>query len=88
MRKREEMNGAWLILDNARIHKTRELQEIMADSPYELKFLSPYSYMSNPTENVFSKVKASVKRILSDLAAEQTLSTVIPESVGTVSQQC
>ena len=59
----------------------------MAGSPYELKFLSPYSYMLNPTENVFSKVKASAKRILSDPAAEQTFSEVIQESVSTVSQQ-
>ena len=55
LRERDEMNGAWLILDNAHIHKTRELKEIMASSSYELKFLSPYSYMLNPIENVFSQ---------------------------------
>ena len=59
----------------------------MAGSLYELKFLSPYSYMLNPAENVFSKVKALAKRILSGLMGEQTLSGVIQESVGTVSQQ-
>jgi transposase len=87
LRERDEMNGAWLILDNACIHKTRELQEIMASSSYELKFLSPYSYMLNPIENVFSKVKASAKRILSNTVGEQTLTAVIQESVGTVTQQ-
>jgi len=87
LRERDEMNGAWLILDNAHIHKTRELQEIMASLSYELKFLSPYSYMLNPIENVFSKVKASAKRILSNTVVEQTLTAVIQESVGTVTQQ-
>uniref|UniRef100_A0A914X175 Tc1-like transposase DDE domain-containing protein n=1 Tax=Plectus sambesii TaxID=2011161 RepID=A0A914X175_9BILA len=87
LREREEMNGAWLILDNAHIHKTCKLQEILAGSPYEIKFLLPHSYILNLAENVFSKVKASAKRILSGLVGEQTLSGVTQESVGTVSQQ-
>uniref|UniRef100_A0A914XMG5 Tc1-like transposase DDE domain-containing protein n=1 Tax=Plectus sambesii TaxID=2011161 RepID=A0A914XMG5_9BILA len=73
LREREEMNGAWLIWDNAYIHKTRKLQENMAGSSYELKFLSLHSYMLNPAENVFLKVKASAKRVLSDPVAQQTL---------------
>ncbi|KAK6011386.1 hypothetical protein OSTOST_23534 [Ostertagia ostertagi] len=53
---REEMNGAWLIMDNAKIHKTEEVRRLLDDTPYQLKFLSPYSYMLNPAENVFSKM--------------------------------
>ncbi|KAK6032606.1 hypothetical protein OSTOST_01210, partial [Ostertagia ostertagi] len=52
---REEMNGAWLILDKAKIHKTEEVLRLLDDTPYQLKFFSPYSYMLSPAENVFSK---------------------------------
>ncbi|KAK6029774.1 hypothetical protein OSTOST_04110 [Ostertagia ostertagi] len=51
------MNGAWLIMDNAKIHKTEEVRRLLDDTPYQLKFLSPYSYMLNPAENVFSKIQ-------------------------------
>ncbi|VDP58540.1 unnamed protein product [Heligmosomoides polygyrus] len=58
MRGMDGMDGVWLIMDNARIHQTSERWRILEKTSYELKFLSPYSYMLNPAENVFSKVKA------------------------------
>ncbi|VDP30794.1 unnamed protein product [Heligmosomoides polygyrus] len=42
------MDGAWLIMSNARIRKISELRRILEETSYELKFLSPYSYMLNP----------------------------------------
>uniref|UniRef100_A0A914WYD1 Uncharacterized protein n=1 Tax=Plectus sambesii TaxID=2011161 RepID=A0A914WYD1_9BILA len=59
----------------------------MTGSPYELKFLSPYSYMLNPAGSVYSKVKASAKRILSGRVVELTLSGVIQDSAGMIPQQ-
>ena len=58
--------NAWLILDNAQIHKTLAIRNMFADTPYTLKFLSPYSYMLNPIENAFSKIKATAKSLLAN----------------------
>ena len=85
--QKEHLNDSWLIMDNARIHKTEELREIISNSYYELKFLSPYSYMLNPIENVFSKVKLSVRGVLGQRVSGQTLSSMIEEGVRTVTQE-
>ena len=74
-------------MDNARIHKTEELREIFSNSPYELKFLSPYSYILNQIENVFSKVKLSVRSLLGQRVSGQTLSSMIEEGVRTATQE-
>ncbi|KAF7684893.1 hypothetical protein CDIK_4358, partial [Cucumispora dikerogammari] len=55
------MENACLILDNARIHKREHIQRIVSQYNYTFKFLSPYSYMLNPIENVFSKIKNGVR---------------------------
>ena len=85
--QKEHLNCSWLIIDNARIHKTEELREIFSNSPYELKFLSPYYYMLNPIENVFSKVKLSVRSVLGQRVSGQTLSFMIEKGVRTVTQE-
>lgn len=55
---------ACIILDNARIHRKQDLQEITNEFGYEYHFLSPYSYMLNPIEFAFSKIKSSVRGLL------------------------
>ncbi|KAF7670510.1 hypothetical protein TCON_2842, partial [Astathelohania contejeani] len=50
-----------IILDNARIHKEEHIARITLSYGYYYKFLSPYSYMLNPIENAFSKIKNSVR---------------------------
>ena len=76
--------GSWLILDNAQIHKSKELRDLILNTSYILKFLAPYSYMLNPIENAFSKVKATVKRILSSTSNDKTLREVIIEGVKSI----
>jgi len=85
--QKENLIGSWLIMDNARIHKTEELRDITSNSPYQLKFLSPYSYMLNPIENVFSKIKASVRSLLRQRVSQQTLTSMIEEGVRTITQE-
>ena len=46
-----------LILDNAKIHKTPEVQKILKDSGLKVLFLPPYSPKLNPIEWVFSQIK-------------------------------
>ncbi len=53
--------GSWLIMINAQIHKVRSARDFIGNSGYHLAFLSPYSYMLNPVENIFSKIKSLVR---------------------------
>ena len=86
IKRNKGLDGAWLIMDNARIHKTQELKEIIQDSLYQLEFLSPYSYMLNPIENLFSKVKAEVRNMFSESEGKYSLKDLIETGVGTVTQ--
>ncbi|VDP30196.1 unnamed protein product [Heligmosomoides polygyrus] len=43
--------------------------------------------MLNPAENVFSKVKACVKRLLNNSTADRMLSSLIQEGIATVTQE-
>lgn len=47
-----------LIMDNARIHKTAEVERILHSNGIAFKFLTPYSPELNPIEEFFSMIKA------------------------------
>jgi transposase len=55
--------NAVIIMDNARIHNP-ELVKDKCGNICEHKFLSPYSPMFNPIENVFGTIKMHVRRLL------------------------
>ncbi|VDP50249.1 unnamed protein product [Heligmosomoides polygyrus] len=69
------------------VSKMRELRRILEETSYDLKFLSLYSCMLSPAENVFSKVKACVKRLLNNPTADRMLSSLIQEGIATVTQE-
>jgi hypothetical protein len=50
----------WLVLDNASIHHTLAIAELVAAHGHTLKFLPPYSLMLNPIESLFSKWKSLI----------------------------
>lgn len=53
------------IMDNCKIHKSEEsIKEQCIENDIELKFLPPYSPELNPIENVFSILKAKIKKLL------------------------
>lgn len=79
-----DMQQSWLILDNASIHKTAMVRSIMARTPYKLQYLSPYSPMLNPIEQVFSKVKNTVRGILANKNFSGTLTNAIMQGVESV----
>ena len=72
-----------LIMDNAKIHKAREVNVFMDSSPMIIKFLPPYSPMLNPAEHAFSQIKNAARRIMS-VRGEHNLVEVIARSVGEV----
>jgi transposase len=57
--------GQVLVLDNARIHKKRELELrlLLARKGCRLVFLPPYSPEWNPIENAWSKMKAIIRKL-------------------------
>lgn len=87
---RGDMSNAMILMDNARIHNRTNIESILSGTGFHLKFLSPYSYMINPIELVFSKIKTAVRRILCDARAneatqnERSLKDIIIEGIATV----
>ena len=55
------LHGSWIIMDNAKIHSRALISDICSQSGCVLKYLSPYSYMLDPVENIFSKIKLYVR---------------------------
>lgn len=54
-------NERYLLLDNARIHHTKQLKELINGTNYKLIYNVPYMPEYNPIELVFSKMKKYVK---------------------------
>ncbi|CAH8581161.1 unnamed protein product [Dicrocoelium dendriticum] len=82
IRCRLEMHGGWPTMANTKMHIPVDLRRILCSS-YLLKFLSPYSYILNPVEHLFSKVIASARRLFANPTPNQM---VIQESNGTVTK--
>lgn len=68
----------YLILDNAAIHKRRDLQLLVALSGLELVFLPPYSPALNAIEEFWAVCKSKVKR--SNLSKKEQLTPKVREA--------
>jgi len=55
--------GDILVLDNLSVHKSPAMQEAVEARGAEVRFLPPYSPDMNPTEKMWSKVKAVLRKI-------------------------
>ena len=62
----EKIHNAFFILDNARVHSQQKLQSKTEKYHFSFHFLSPYSYMLNPIENAFSKIKSGIRAKLAN----------------------
>jgi transposase len=71
-------------MDNASIHKANVLREFFSNESLNVKFISPYSYMLNPIEFSFSKIKSVVKRILTNSSEEINIVDVIYRAVSEI----
>ena len=52
-----------IVLDNASIHKSKELERIVKEAKCELLFLPTYSPDLNPIENMWSKIKQIIRKL-------------------------
>ena len=55
------MERITFVMDNASIHKTREVTNLILENKFNITFLSAYSPFLNPIENLFSKWKHLVR---------------------------
>ncbi|KAF7699609.1 hypothetical protein CDIK_1134 [Cucumispora dikerogammari] len=77
------MEGVCIILDNARIHRRITISEITAGYGFSFHFLSPYSYMLNPIETAFSKIKNAIRSKIR-LGSQGTLAELIYEALSSI----
>jgi transposase len=80
----EELHRSWIILDNAVIHKGDEIRDIVASVGCSLKFLSPYSFMLDPVENVILKIKTYVRNTFPTIKTKGILINQIRAGVATI----
>lgn len=80
------MQEACIILDNARVHRPQDLARITEEYGFEFNFLSPYSYMLNPIENAFSKIKNNLRSKLRQ-GEQGSLQEMVISSVETVNSE-
>jgi DDE superfamily endonuclease len=71
-------------MDNAKIHKVESVRRVCSQFGCSLVFLSPYSFMLNPVENIFSKVKCFVRNQLVMAGENQRLVDIMKDGVLTV----
>ncbi|KAK4517023.1 uncharacterized protein ATC70_000351 [Mucor velutinosus] len=82
MDKYEQFKDHYLIMDNATIHKNKDIQLYIEGRGYRCVYLPPYSPELNPIEQFWSIVKSKLKRVA--LLEEETLSTRISDSCNKV----
>lgn len=54
--------GAYIIMDNARIHHHKSITELIEGRGYNILYLPPYSPDFNPIKLAFSGIKSYVRR--------------------------
>lgn len=57
-------SGQYVILDNARIHKSEEIVNVIEGAGAKVVFLPPYSPDLSPIEKMWSKVKEILKKMM------------------------
>lgn len=79
-----EMKGFYLIMDNAPIHSSYEVNQMVENRKknYKCVYLPPYSPELNPIEQFWSIVKHKVKR--NQLMESETLAQRITEACNQV----
>ncbi|KAG1165623.1 hypothetical protein G6F36_013265 [Rhizopus arrhizus] len=67
-----QFQNYYLVMDNAPIHQSKEIEELITSRGYRCIYLPPYSPELNPIEQFWSVVKSHVRR--DELKTEDGLS--------------
>ena len=73
-----------IFFDNARAHTSEYSKNVMRGLQNNTKFISPYSFMLNPIEFSFSKIKSLVKRMLSENTNELSIHDLIENAISQI----
>ncbi len=79
--------GMVIVMDNARAHKSDEVEKIITDSGHKLLYTPPYSPEFNPIELCWSKVKTFLRKCgarskdVFDNALTSAFSTILAKDV-------
>ena len=73
-------------MDNARAHTSGQCKEYMSTLSFGYKYLSRYSYMLNPIESLFSKVKLIVRLEFGELG-DITLNDIISLALSRITNE-
>ncbi|KAG1137510.1 hypothetical protein G6F38_011255 [Rhizopus arrhizus] len=79
-----EMKGHYLIMDNAPIHTSKIIGEMIEERGYKCICLPPYSSELNPIERFWAVVKSSVKREF--ILRKDTIPEIIADASNQVPQ--
>ncbi|EIE80821.1 hypothetical protein RO3G_05526 [Rhizopus delemar RA 99-880] len=82
MDRHEEFKGHYIVMDNAPIHKHRDIKLYIESRGYNCVHLPPYSPELNPIEQFWSVCKSKLKR--EALLQEETLTSRIKEACNSV----
>ncbi|KAG2199315.1 hypothetical protein INT47_012949 [Mucor saturninus] len=82
---RNGLQGYYLVMDNAPIHKPFAIKALIEERGYKYVYLPPYSPFLNPIEEFWSKVKSGIKR--NPLDTGDLLTPRIMESITNVTLQ-
>jgi transposase len=77
--------GQIVVMDNLRVHKTARVRQLIEDKGCELRFLPAYSPDFSPIEEMFSKVKAFLRRLKA--RTREALEEAIAQALLTVTSQ-
>ena len=84
MDKYDNLRGYYFIMDNAPIHTSKEIEEIIKrrNRDYKCVYLPPYSPELNPIEQFWALVKSQTKR--HKLQDRETLEARITEAANDI----
>lgn len=85
MDKFPEMNNFYIMMDNAPIHTSQDITNMIEARGYRAIYLPPYSPELNPIENFWSILKGAVKRSVFQEAED--LKTRISKASESVSRK-
>jgi hypothetical protein len=86
--------GDVLVMDNLASHKSATIEQILKDLGVKVELLPPYSPDFNPIENMFSKLKAHLKKVMQTAVAplwklvDEALATITPSDASGFFRHC
>lgn len=69
-------------MDNVAFHKSKRILELVTKSRNTILFIPPYSPDFNPIEEVFSKMKAYIRRYINPVTINRDIHVLIKKFVA------